>query len=359
MMCDFKQSTDGVGLKIHPDKTKIPSNQSSNRRKELEFSLRARVRNILDKQLRFSNRKQQRSKNRIRAAWALFYRHKQELKSKSYFLQHRLRLFNMVITPTLSYASGTWTLSREHERMIRSTQRKMLRLIVQTQRKYKKKTQTSKNEKDGQDAKVNHRSSDHETAEGSSSNTDCDQDSDVSFMEDTDEEIDTGEIEEEEWIEYMKRSTATPIEWMKASKIPSWIEKHRMMKWRLAKRIASLPDERWVKKAAEWNPGLSIKHQTYRPVGRPKKRCEDGINEFLKPEETEVMKDNETKNNDTWIKVAKIEKDGRQWKVNSQRQKPQHLLTVHSRRCPPQDRIGPARDLSGVNLDDYQVVNIA
>ena len=44
-----------------------------------------------------------------------------------------------VITPTLSYASGTWTLSREHERMIRWTQRKMLRLIVQTKRKFKKK----------------------------------------------------------------------------------------------------------------------------------------------------------------------------------------------------------------------------
>ena len=40
----------------------------------------------------------------------------------------------MVVTPTLSYASGTWTLSREHER-----QRKMLRLIVQTKRNYKKR----------------------------------------------------------------------------------------------------------------------------------------------------------------------------------------------------------------------------
>ena len=77
-------------------------------------------------------------KNRIRA-WASFYRYKQELTSKSYFLHHRLRLFNMVVTPTLSYASGTWTLSREHERTIRSTQRKMLRLIVQTKRKYKKR----------------------------------------------------------------------------------------------------------------------------------------------------------------------------------------------------------------------------
>ena len=39
-------------------------------------------------------------------------------------------------------------------------------------------------------------------ADGNSSNTDCDQDSDVSFMNDTDEEIYIAEIEEEEeWIE--------------------------------------------------------------------------------------------------------------------------------------------------------------
>ena len=50
-------------------------------------------------------------------------------------------------SPTLTYASGTWTRIQEHERMIRSTQRKMLRLIVQTKRKYKKKTQGSKEEK--------------------------------------------------------------------------------------------------------------------------------------------------------------------------------------------------------------------
>ena len=40
----------------------------------------------------------------------------------------------------------------------------------------------------------------NERAEGNSSNTDYDQDSDVSFMKDTDEEIDTAEIEEEAWI---------------------------------------------------------------------------------------------------------------------------------------------------------------
>ena len=38
LMCDFKQSTESVGLKIHPDKTKILSNQSTNKRKEVEIN---------------------------------------------------------------------------------------------------------------------------------------------------------------------------------------------------------------------------------------------------------------------------------------------------------------------------------
>ena len=92
---------------------------------------------------------------------------------------------------------------------------------------------------------------------------------------------------------------------IRGPQIPCWIGTHSRMKWRLAMRIASLPDKPWTKKTAKWNPGLAPKHQTNRPVERPKKRWEDEINEFLKPEETEETKGNETKNNDTWIKVAK------------------------------------------------------
>ena len=78
--------------------------------------------------------------------------------------------------------------------------------------------------------RTNHRSSDEETAEGSSSNTDYDQDSDISLMKDIDEEIGSGEVEGEDWVEYMKRSTATAVEKMKAATIPCWIETHRRMK---------------------------------------------------------------------------------------------------------------------------------
>ena len=210
-------------------------------------------------------------KNRIRAAWASFYRHKQELTSRSYLPQHRLRLFDMVITPTLNCASRTWTLPKRTRKNDTINSTKNASLHRPNKEKYKNKTQPSRNEEDEEDEKAKHRSSDEETAQGSGSNTDYDQDNDISFMKDTDEEIDTGEIEEEDWIEYMKRSTATAVEKMKAAKIPCWIETHTRLNWRLAMRIASLPDERWAKKAAKWNPSLSTKHQTKQASGKTKK----------------------------------------------------------------------------------------
>ena len=84
----------------------------------------------------------------IRAAWASFSRYRQELTSRYHLLRHRLRVFNMVIIPTLTYGSGTWTLSQEHEKLIRSTQRKMLRLIVQTKRMYKTKNPKRKDDRE-------------------------------------------------------------------------------------------------------------------------------------------------------------------------------------------------------------------
>ena len=90
-------------------------------------------------------------------------------------------------------------------------------------------------------------------------------------MNDTDEELDTIEIEEEDWIEYMRRSTVAATEQMRIAKIPRELETHKRMKWRLAMRAAVMPNERWAKKAAEWKPGLSAETRTQRAVGRPKK----------------------------------------------------------------------------------------
>ena len=163
----------------------------------------------------------------------------------------------------------------------------MLRLMKQTKRRYKKivkqKVKTNE-EKDTNDLS----STSDESEDGQSSNTHKDQDSNVSFENDTEEEIDTTEIEEEDWIDYIQRSTNDAIGKMGNAKIDVG-----------TMRIgATSPSERWLMKAAEWNPELSSKYRTNRAIGRPRKRWEDDINEFLKlvEEETENLTEEQQPN---------------------------------------------------------------
>ena len=89
MMCDFKQSTESVGLKMHRDKTKLLSNQSSNKRNEVEIN-NSKVEilsacesaNLSWAKNSFQQQETAEFKNRIRAAWASLYRYRQELTSK-------------------------------------------------------------------------------------------------------------------------------------------------------------------------------------------------------------------------------------------------------------------------------------
>ena len=146
MLCDFKASTEEVGLGIHSDKTKILSNQDNVTEKEISVDdikieiLRKRdSARYLGQKVPFEDQETEEVKNKLKAAWAAFLKYRQELTSKGYRLCHRLRLFSMVITPTMTYASVTWTLTQKHEKMIRTAQRKMLRLIIQTKRRCKTK----------------------------------------------------------------------------------------------------------------------------------------------------------------------------------------------------------------------------
>ena len=126
------------------------------------------MRDILGRKITFEEQELEEIKNRLKAAWAAFHNYRQELTSEDYRLCHRLRLFGMVITPTLTYASGKWTLTLKREK-IKTAQRKMLRLIVQTKRKYKsKKVNTNKKGKGSEMLadEENEGMSDKETEEG-------------------------------------------------------------------------------------------------------------------------------------------------------------------------------------------------
>ena len=103
---------------------------------------------------------------------------------------------------------------------------------------------------------------------------------------------------------------------MRAANIPCWIQAQRKMKWRLAVRVASHPEQRLTKKAAAWNPGPWIEAKASRRVGRPKKIRKDDINQFVKLDETEEPRGSDLKNNDTWLKAAKGQKIWREMETD-------------------------------------------
>ena len=212
-----------------------------------DVNLLAKVQNILGKQL-FQEHEKAEIKNRTRAEWGSRCKYKQELTSKLYFLQHRLRLSSVVITGA-DLRPCTCTLSSEYERMIRSTQRKMLCLIVQMKIDYQKKTRSSKNEKDEEGEIDNYRRSDEEIIEGSSSNTDCGQDSDVSFTNDTDEVIDElngGRTRQQNGTSASDTDTRHTDQWEHLSTTPSNLRKLK----------------RWTVTRGRWKAGLQCSSQS-------------------------------------------------------------------------------------------------
>ena len=124
---------------------------------------------------------------------------------------------------------------------------------------------------------------------------------------------------------------------MENAKIRCWIKTHNRMKLRLALRTASVPSERWIVKAAEWNPELSSRYKTNSAIGRPRRRWEDDINEILKfkENETENSTESENKYNKSWINAAKDRgKSGLYLKTITQRLQKKDLKIMPARYHP-------------------------
>ena len=78
--------------------------------------------------------------------------------------------------------------------------------------------------------------------------------------------------------------------------ITTWVETQKKLKLRQTLRIPTQSQERWTRKAAEWDPGLINPSTTQRRAGRPAKRWEDDWNEIVKDEETEATQSKDLKN---------------------------------------------------------------
>ena len=77
------------------------------------------------------------------------------------------------------------------------------------------------------------------------------------------------------------------------------------MKWRIARSIVSLPEKRWTRRVFDWHPGLDTSIRTRRQVGRPKRRWEDDLNEFMKTEEGQEKAKYDLMNNNSWMTEIK------------------------------------------------------
>ena len=70
-------------------------------------------------------------------------------------------------------------------------------------------------------------SADDASGDGQSTKTHDDVDSEVTFEDDADEEMDTTAIEEEDWIDYIKRSIVDAMDKMERAKIVCWNRTHK------------------------------------------------------------------------------------------------------------------------------------
>ena len=151
---DVTKRTEAHGLELHPNTTTILRSQKANRLRKTEIGemqveillLGGKIK-YLGQMLSFVDQDTTEVQHRIRCAWSAFTKHQQETTFQSYRLQHRQHMFDAVVTPTVSYGAGTWATAKEHEKMLRTTQRRMLRLVVQTKRKYNKTTRRKLEEK--------------------------------------------------------------------------------------------------------------------------------------------------------------------------------------------------------------------
>ena len=74
-------------------------------------------------------------KHRMSRAWANFAVRQKELTDDTYSLKSRMKLFNSVVTASALYGCGSWTMTNERERLVKTTQRKMLRRMLGSRRR--------------------------------------------------------------------------------------------------------------------------------------------------------------------------------------------------------------------------------
>jgi hypothetical protein len=251
MLGDLVSEAGKVGLCIHPEKTKVFFNGVGRKGGavpgvtkvaglDIEVLADDKSTMYLGRALNLQHVQDTEMQHRMSRAWAKFAVYRKELTDKSYPLKSRLKLFNAVVTPTALYGSGSWTMTHGRENLLKTTQRKMLRKILGSQRRTIKPEFSSSESSEGQ--------------------PDDDQEDERT----------------ESWIDWIKRVTEeSETQFVKIGG-KDWVEEQRRRKWQWAGHVARRTDARWARLLIDWIP-LGRRRR-----GHPETRWNDVLVAFFK-----------------------------------------------------------------------------
>ena len=153
-----------------------------------------------------------------------------------------------------------------------------------------------------------------EEEDGKSTCVGRDKDSNVSLDSDTEYDTSGSDEELEDWIEYVKRSTR------ESTKKKKHEDNQYFM---LARDTTGFEIEICYKqrgKMDEQSSNVESRPSTTtasRSIGRPKKRYEDDLNDFVMSEETEESTGCDLRNGDTWTRNWKNTKHGKMPRIHN------------------------------------------
>jgi hypothetical protein len=227
MIADVSVEGAKIGLQLHPEKSKIMNTGigcgSGVRNAKVEGMsievLEAGASAMyLGRSLTWKDTHYTELAHRLKKGWAKFGTYRQELTDRAIPLHLRMKLFHSVVTPTILYGCCSWVMNTSREAALRTTQMKMLRVLLGRKRKV---------------------------------------------------DNDTGEIES--WVEWVQQATFEVRETMRKYEIPDWIleQRQRVRLWN--QRVTETTDHRWTNILLHWCPSGR------RSRGHPLKRWQDQL----------------------------------------------------------------------------------
>ena len=143
MLEDLSARAGKDGLKLHMGKTKILSNVFDRRGVLAQSHVQVGAGRVevlpfdgsvsyLGRKLCFQGFHDVEIQSRIAKGWGAFGKFKAVLCNKHYLLRSRLRLFDAVVSSTVLFGSGAWTMTAARESKLQTEMRRMLRKIIAT-----------------------------------------------------------------------------------------------------------------------------------------------------------------------------------------------------------------------------------